>query len=175
MHRRSASYGMPVPDIVISEVRCSGNETKIQKRRPRSAEPQLQYVNSGAIPKQQYSLELFPLDVHAKEMHIKAMVDGNYKEGMAELKSRSASLNSLNNQSPNNCVCDRNSLVKVSSSEGLNGQDLASFFSYRVWQRRSEEDLASRCRLPKPMSLQRSQPYRECGCLTRDHTENTNS
>lgn len=174
MHRRSASYGLPIPDIVISEVRCSGNETKVQRRRPRSAEPQLQYVNSGAIPKQQYSLELFPLDVHAKEMHKKAMVNGNYKD-VAELKSRSASLNSLDKQFPNNCVCDRNALVKVSSSEGLNGQDLASFFSYRVWQRRSEEDLASRCRLQKPISLQRSQPYRECGCLTRDHTNNTNS
>lgn len=170
MHRRSASYGMPVPDIVISEVKCSGNETKVPRKRPRSADPQLQYVNSGAIPKQRYSLELFPLDVHAKKM-----VDGNYKEGMDKLKSRSPSLNSLNNQSPNNCVCDRNSLVKVSSSEGLNGQDLASFFSYRVWQRRSEEDLASRCRLEKPMSLQRSQQFRECGCLTRNHTENTHS
>ena len=166
MHRRSASYGTTVPDIVVNEAGPSLNQTKLLTRRPRSAEPKLK----TDIDKTHLSINLFPLDVHTKELHLLSNMPDEWDNGLFATKTKSSSTNSLRPHSAYRCNCGRTLFNKTSSSsEGLNGLDLASYFSYRVWQRRSTEDLASRCRLQKPLSLQRSQQYRGCGCLTRDH------
>lgn len=181
MHKRSASTGMPIPKIVVTENTFSNQTYPYHRSRPKSAEPVRKTIYPGEFSERfsDLSIDLFPLDVHARALHLRpssaSRCEGTRKrQETPDSNRKSSSLNSLDsNINQVNCSCGKSSLTKSSSSEGINGQDLASYFSYRVSQRRSTEDLASRCRLQKPSSLQRSQPYRTCGCYTRDHLMNS--
>jgi hypothetical protein len=173
---------MTLPKIVVTNENKFSNQTyKHLIIRPKSAEPVRKIIHPGEFF-ERFSdpwTGIFPVDVHARALQCRPSSAGRSERTRKhrenpDLNQRSSSLISLNSGRNQVCSsCGKSYLSKSSSSEGINGQDLASYFTYRVAHRRSTEDLASRSRLQKPLSLQRSELYRTCGCYTRDHLMNS--
>lgn len=80
---------------------------------------------------------------------------------------RSCSFSSIgSNDEVCSCSC-QDSNLNVKTTDGVNGQNMASF--YKLWKRNPVNDIASKSKLEPPSSMKRSDKYRHCGCFTREH------